>query len=199
MISSKSRKKSKYLTLGITFLVLSCILPPSAIGEPIFTNTGIPDTTDAGQSIQIWVNITSDMPIYEVLLYYTNPTTGQENYEIMTLSEGNTTSGRWAFDIPAQSWKSEVECRITARDNSGASSQYPASGNAIIEIQGDEQPKAFPWNWVIIIAFLGVVLVLTELIFKPGFYRPTGRERARALEEEDRKREQEEAEKQNEK
>jgi hypothetical protein len=101
------------------------------------------------------------------------------------------TNGRWIFGIPSQSWKGKVECRITAWDNASASTQY----NAIIEIIGDDPPKPFPWNWVLIIAFLGVALVVTELVFKPGLYRATGREKAKALEEEDRRREQEESEK----
>jgi hypothetical protein len=179
------------MALGIAVLFFSCILPSSAMAIPQFTDTGIPDSTDAGQPIQIWVNITSDVPIKEVLLYYKNPTTGQEYYEIMALSEGNTTNGRWIFGIPSQSWKGKVECRITAWDNASASTQY----NAIIEIIGDDPPKPFPWNWVLIIAFLGVALVVTELVFKPGLYRATGREKAKALEEEDRRREQEESEK----
>ena len=195
MISSRSRKRNRCLVLGITILVFSCILPVSAMAVPAFTSTGIPSTGDAGQPIHVSVNLTSDVPVRDVLLVYNNPSIGQLSYEYMSLADGNETSGVWFFDIPAQPWEGCVECRITVRDNSGASSQYPASGNAIIEILGDEQPKPFPWKWVIIIAFLAVVLVLTELAFKPGFYRPTGRERARALEEEDRKREQEETQK----
>jgi hypothetical protein len=197
VISSRSRKRSKYLALGIAFLVFSCVLPLSAMAVPEFTSIEIPATTQTGQPIHISVNITSNIPIHEVLLTYNNPSAGQLSYDYMNLSEGNESCGVWTFEIPAQSWKGSLECSITAKDNVGNSSQYPAVNNAIIEIQGDDPPTPFPWNWVIIIGFLAVVLVLTELVFKPGVYRPTGREKARALEEEDRKREQEEADKKN--
>jgi hypothetical protein len=174
---------------------MASIYVPCAMAAPAFSSAGIPSDVQAGQPIHVFVNITSSTPIHEVLLTYNNPSTGQLNYDYMTLSEGNESEGVWVFEVPAQTWKGTLECHITAKDNAGASSQYPASGDAIIDILGAEQPKPFPWNWVIIIGFLAVTLVLTELVFKPGVYRLTGRERAKALEEEDRRREQEEAEK----
>ena len=71
---------------------------------------------------------------------------------------------------------------------------YPPTGKYGIEIDGPS-PSTFPWNWVFIGAFLLVVFIATELAFKPGFYRRTGRDKARALEEEDRQKEIEEREK----
>jgi hypothetical protein len=179
--------------MGVTVFVLICILLPTVKAAPQLSGTGIPSTAQAGQPIPISINITSDFSVLEVLLTINNP----YSIEIMTLSEGNDTCGTWTFEIPAQPWKSQMEFSIKARDNNG-SSYYPnRDGYSTIEILGDDPPKPFPWNWVLIIAFLGVAFVLTELVFKPGFYRATGREKAKALEEEDRKREQEESEKEN--
>jgi len=173
---------------------------PVIIAAPVFVSTGIPSSVQSGQAVHVMVQINSTTPIRDfegAVLYFHNLGTGQEDWVPMNLTAGNLSAGTWTYDIPAQPWKGELECRVTAKDDIGNSVQYPASSNAKIEIIGDDPPKPFPWNLVILIGFLAVVLVLTELIFKPGFYRLTGREKARALEEEDRKREQEEMEKDN--
>ena len=170
------------------------MIQPMAAAAPSITESGIPATASAGEPVHLWVNISSGVPIHDVLLTWRNPANGDLFTGYMNLSEGNTTSGKWTYDIPAQPWKGELECKVTAKDDYGYSAFYPASGFMTIEILGETEPKEFPWNLVIIIIFLGAVLVLTELVFKPGFYRKTGREKARELEEEDRLRELEEKE-----
>jgi len=174
--------------LGILLAVSLC--EPAVWAVPIATEIAMPVEAEAGQPILVWINLSSEVPVYEVLLNYYNPGTGQMGYEFMTLTAGNSTSGTWTYVIPAQPWEGELECRITAKDETGASAQFPESGPATIGIIGEEEPDEFPWNLVVAIIFLAVVLVITELIFKPGLYRPTGRDRAKALEEEDRKKEQ---------
>jgi hypothetical protein len=196
VISSKSRKRSKSFSIFFIFLIMTLFVP-EIMAAPVFVSTGIPSTVQSGEPIHIIIEINSTTPIRDglegVVLYFKIADTGQEDWVTMNLTSGNLTNGIWTYDIPSQSWEGSLECRITAKDNSGFSTQYPASSNAIIEIIGDEPPEPFPWNWVIIIAFLGIAFVVTELVFKPGFYRATGREKAKALEEEDRRREEEEA------
>ena len=152
----------------------------------------IPSIADAEQPIHIFVNVTSDLPVNEVLLTYVNPSNGLLNIEYMNLSSGNNTNGTWYFEIPLQKYKGSLETWIIASDISGASTRYPSTGSYDIWLEGPEPTKPFPWNIVIIVAVLAVTLFATELIFKPGFYRPTGRQRAQALEEEDREKELEE-------
>ena len=170
---------------------MSTFSVPWASAIPVL-DTDIPYVADAEQPIHIFVNITSDLPINEVLLTYVNPSNGLLNNEYMNLSSGNNTNGTWYFEIPIQKYKGSLEVWILASDISGISTRYPSSRSYDIELEGPEPSKPFPWNIVIIVAFLAVVLVVTELIFKPGFYRPTGRQRAQALEKEDQEREIEE-------
>ncbi len=151
---------------------------------------------DAEQPVHIFVNATSELPVYDILLTYINPANGLLYNEYMNLTSGNKTNGTWHFEIPPQRYKCSLDVWIIASDISGASTRYPASGGFTIQLDGPKPVKPFPWNIVIIVVFLGITLVATELIFKPGVYRPTGRQRAKALEEEDRKRELEEQEEQ---
>ncbi len=163
----------------------------NASAVPVFSRLGIPQTADAGQPIPVFVNLTSDVEIYEVRISYTNTISGiSQTWIEMNRTSGDNNTGTWSYMIPAQSWESSLNCIITAKDISGSSSQRSAT----IAIIGESEPKPFPWNIVLIIIFLGVVLVLTELTFKPGIYRKTGRQRARDLEEEDMRQEQEKAE-----
>jgi len=193
--SSRPRRRSKLLA-GMVIFLMAVIFLHGAAAEPVFVSTDIPQVVDAGQPITVVVNITSQQPVMSVWLTL-NPASPDYGYFQMNLTSGNETSGSWTYVIPARPWGGHIDYFITARDNSGDSSQYPASGTSGIEITGEEPPKQFPWNIVIIVVFLGVVLVLTEFIHKPGLYRPTGRERARKLEEEDRKREEEDMAKEN--
>ena len=170
---------------------MPAICTPSISAIPVL-DPEIPRTTDAEQNISIFVNIISELPVNEVILTYVNPSNGLLNNEYMNLSSGNNTNGTWHFEIPIQKYKGSLEVRILASDISGASTRYPSSGSYDIELEGPEPSKPFPWNILVIVAFLAVVLIVTELIFKPGFYRPTGRQRAEALEKEDQERELEE-------
>ncbi len=163
-------------------------IPASA--APTVSSLEFPSSAEAGEPIHIRVNISSTIPIREspnaVELYYYNPGTGQENWASMNLTEGNLSAGTWSYDIPAQSWSGELRCQITATDIANAETSYPSSGYHRITIVGEEQPKPFPWNIVVVVGFLAAAMVLTELVFKPGLYRPTGRDKAKKLEEEDR-------------
>jgi hypothetical protein len=191
-ISSRSRKRRSRAVIAwaFTFFILVQLLQ-NAAAVPIFTKVNVPQIVDSGQPIPVSVNLTSDISIYEVRISYTNPTTGiSQTWMEMNRTSGDNNTGTWSYTIPAQSWEGRLDCIITAKDISGASSQRSAT----ISITGEPEPKPFPWNLVLIIMFLGVALVLTELAFKPGIYRKTGRQRARELEEEDMKREQEKAE-----
>jgi hypothetical protein len=157
-----------------------------AAGAPSISQSGIPVSAEAGSPITVWVEVSSTTPVDGALLYYSNPEAGLMDYLAMNLTSGNATDGRWSCDIPAQSWEGTVECRVTVTDLAGASAQYPATGEAVIRISGEDEPKPFPWNLALVMAFLAVALVLTELVFKPGLYRKTGRQKARELEEADR-------------
>lgn len=191
MISSRSRKRKSKLFSAIAFaLVILCALPQSAWAVPQISPVDLPSSAETGVSIPIRVNITSDLPIQTVWFNYENATTGA--FGGIGAMVYNETSGLWSYDIPPQSWKSEMRCTIKVTDTHDTA-QYSFT----IVILGEEEPKVFPWSLVITIIFLGVVLVLTELAFKPGLYRKTGREKAKELEEEDRKRELESGEKQN--
>jgi hypothetical protein len=152
----------------------------------------MPASADAGQPIHILVNISSPVQIREVggvVLYYRNPGTGQEDWVFMNLTVGSLTDGTWSYDIPAQPWAGQLQCYAEATDNGGLTGRYPASGYHAIELVGEEAPKPFPWNIAIIVCFLAVALIFTELAFKPGVYRQTGKDKARRLEEDDRLRE----------
>ena len=151
-----------------------------------------PVNADAEQPVHIFVNVSSELPVDELLLTYLNPSNDLLYNEYMNQTSGNETNGTWHFEIPAQKYKGSLEIWIIASDISGDSSRYPVSGAFTIQLDGPEPARPFPWSIVVIVAFLAVTLVATELIFKPGLYRPTGRQKAKALEEEDRKRELEE-------
>lgn len=177
--------------LGLLLIIAFLNIPASA--APTVSPLELPGSADTGEPIHILVNISSVIPIREspnaVELYYYNPGTGQESWVSMNLTEGNLSVGIWSYDIPAQSWSGELRCKITATDIAYAETSYPSSGYHVISITGEEQPKPFPWNIVLVVGFLAGAMVLTELVFKPGLYRPTGRDKAKKLEEEDRLRE----------
>ena len=169
-------------------LVLGFLLSSVSVeAEVTFSGISIPVTADRGQPIPVSVNIVSDTEVYNVEVHYE-----RENWVVpvsqnLTLVNGTRTNGTWAGEIPAQEWGGELTVNSITADDA------IHTIDLTIEIEGAE--SGFPWKWVIIGAFLVVVFIATELAFKPGFYRPTGRERARALEEEDRRKAQEEAEK----
>ena len=174
---------------------------PGASATPVM-DIDYPVNADAEQPIHIFVNITSDLPVYRggvngtgsgVLISYTNPSNNIPCYDYMELISGSETNGTWTFEIPPQLYKGTLEVSISASDISGDSTPMPPP-IFNINLDGPEPARSFPWSIVIMVAFLGIVLVATELIFKPGVYRKTGRQRAKALEEEDRKRESEEQE-----
>lgn len=181
---------SKLAIVSIIVLVMLIPSVPEVHATPIIV-PDIPRTANANETVWVFVNITSSTEdIYEVLLSYTNPANSNQMDERSYEPEaGNKTNGTWSFSIPAQTYKGTLEVSILATDNSGVSTRYPANGYYTITLDGPEKSKPFPWNLVLIVAFLAVTLVVTELIFKPGVYRPTGRQRAAALEEEDRIRE----------
>ncbi len=187
-ISSRSRKRRRIeiaIIVIAIFLVSYATAIQDASAAPTFIVTSIPSSAQAGQTIPVFANVTSGNSEMEVYITFKNPANGSYNYVMMAQNGAN---GTWSYNIPAQPWKGSLEVLLTAKDGTGVA-QYPSSGFMTIGIAGDEQPKPFPWNIVVILIFLGVVLVLTELTFKPGFYRKTGRERARELEEQDRMRE----------
>ena len=186
-----SLKQSKPVIVFIIIFLMIALCVPRASAVPVL-DPDIPYIADAEQPIDIFVNITSDLPINEVLLTYENPSNGLLNIEYMNMTSGSETNGTWHFAIPSQTYKGSLDLWVQASDISGASTRYPSTGSYDIELEGPEPSKPFPWNIVVIVAFLAVVLIATELIFKPGFYRPTGRQRAEALEKEDRERELEE-------
>ncbi len=186
-----SLKQSKLAIFLVMVLLMPTLCVPSASAIPVM-DLDIPYIADAEQNISIFVNITSDLPVNEVILTYVNPSNGLLNNEFMNLSSGTNTNGTWYFEIPPQKYKGTLELWILASDISGASARLPSTGSYDIELEGPEPSKPFPWNIVVIVAVLAIVLIVTELIFKPGFYRPTGRQKAQALEEEDRKKELEE-------
>ncbi|MFO7619137.1 MAG: hypothetical protein R6W91_05725 [Thermoplasmata archaeon] len=169
---------------GFSLLVLAAVLAHGASAAPAFTDVGIPATAQAGEPIPVRVNVTPSSPGSGLVVYltYVNPSLGNISTNPMAPNDTNET---WSFIIPAQRWKGTVDCQIMVVEGSG-NTYYPESGFVTIEILGESQPNPFPWNILIIIAFLGAALVLTELAFKPGVYRKTGRERARELEEQDR-------------
>ena len=190
-----SLKQSSFAIFFVIIFLMSTVCVPEVSAAPIL-DTDIPRNADANQTINVFVNITSNLPIYEVKLYYENTENGSFNGgESMVNISGTSTNGTWHFAIPPQVYKGSIDVWILASDVSGTPTRYPSTGGHEIEIEGPERDKPFPWNIVVMVAFLAIVLVATELIFKPGIYRPTGRQRAQALEEEDREKELEEQEK----
>lgn len=182
MISSSANK------LAIIFIMaslMSILCIPIVNAAPVM-DIDYPVNADATRPIHIFTNITSDLPVAEVMISYINPFNNIVYYEDMELVSGNETNGTWTFEIPPQLYEGMLEVSISASDISGDSTPTPAP-KFNINLLGPEPAKPFPWNIVLIVGFLAVTLIATELVFKPGFYRPTGRQKARALEEEDRK------------
>lgn len=178
-----------------TFLLILLVSSISANAITSFSDVSIPGTVDRDQPIPISVYITSDVEIRNVSVSYQREDWIGPLPVYLVLVNGTSTNGTWTGEIPAQEWGGTITCSVLAYgpnpDNHLA--KHPSVGFTTIEIEGAE--SGFPWKWVIIAAFLVVVFIATELAFKPGLYRPTGRERARALEEEDRRKAREEAEK----
>ena len=172
----------------LALLLAVLILLPSATALPL-VDSDIPVNADATQPIPIFINVTSDLPVDQVLISYVNPENNNLVNDLMSFHSGNQTNGTWNYTVPRQNWKGTLEVWIIISDISGASVRVPSTGYVTINLEGPEKPKPFPWSIVLIVGFLAVALIATELIFKPGLYRKTGRQRAAELEEEDRKRE----------
>ncbi len=174
------------------FLIIT-LLSNSVSAAPAISIVEMPSSAEAGQAIHVEIAITSLAPISDlsdaVVLYYKNPGTGREDWIFLNLTGGNLSDGTWSCDIPAQPWSGELRCDVTAMDVHGDYAYFPTSGYHVIVLVGEDAPKPFPWNIAIIVCFLAVALIFTELAFKPGLYRTTGRDKARKLEEEDRLRE----------
>lgn len=191
MTSSRSRRNKLAAILAI--ILITILFNTSVSAVPTISVVDMPSSAEAGQAIHVEINITSLVPISDlsdaVVLYYKNPGTGQEDWIFMVLAEGNMSDGTWSCDIPAQPWSGELRCDVTAMDVHGDYAYFPASGYHVIALAGEKAPKPFPWNIAIIVCFLAVAFIFTELAFKPGLYRTTGRDKARKLEEEDRLRE----------
>ena len=169
----------------LAIILAMILIMPCAAAEPVM-GPDIPETADAAGPVWIFVNITSEPPINTVTISYQNTGDGNLFIENMELAQGNTTSGTWRYGIPAQNYQGTLEISILATDISGSSSRYPATGSQYIALEGPEKKQPFPWNLVLIVGFLAVALIGTELLIKPGLYRKTGRQRARELEEQDR-------------
>ena len=170
------------LTLSVPLVLFS----PGASAAPII-DVDYPGNANAEYPIHIFANVTSDQTISYVKIWYINSTSGNRFDDFFTPPTGNNTNGTWTYTIPPMIYKGTLEFHVSSADNS-SSTLEPAPA-LYINIEGPEPVKPFPWNIVVIVIFLAIVLVVTELIFKPGIYRPTGRQRAKALEEEDRKKE----------
>jgi len=174
----------------VTLLVIM-VLPCFAAAEPLIEPLSLPGTADASEPIPVFVNVSSQDYVYEVILSYRRPGDALPSYEYLYLTSGDNANGTWTGAIPEQIWEGSLNCHVIAKDNTGQS-RYPAQGSITIQLEG-EPPSTFPWHIVIMVVGLIIVFVLTELAFKPGLYRKTGRERAEILEEEDRLRAEEEA------
>lgn len=158
---------------------------------PVFDDVSAPQSAQTGVPIPISATITSDVPVTLVQVYYEREDWIAPVAIMLNMTGGDSQNGTWSGEIPSQEWGGAIEYSIVVND--GQAYYPPFPGKLVIEVEGPTE-STFPWMWVILGGFLVFVFIATELIFKPGFYRPTGRERARALEEEDRLREMEEAE-----
>lgn len=166
-------------------LILSFIFIGFATSAaPEFADVQIPGTGDGSQPIPVSVNLTSDVPVSEVRLFYEMEGWAYPIIAYLFRTNGTATDGTWSGEIPPLNEGGTLRCSIIV-DVDGGIARYPAEGTVSIDVEGPG--KGFPWMWVVIAGFLAFVFVATELIFKPGIYRPTGRERVRALEEKDRK------------
>jgi len=140
--------------------------------------------------IPVSVKVTDSENVSSVQLLFEREGYAWPSTVDMELTNGTLANGTWSGTIPAQEWGGTLTFRIIANDGI---TRYPVEGSQSIEIDGPSE-STFPWKWLIIGLFLVVVFIATELAFKPGVWRPTGRQRARALEEEDRRKELEELE-----
>ena len=168
---------------AVTLLAIM-VLPCFAEAEPLIEPLSLPGTADASEPIPVFVNVSSQDYVYEVILSYRRPGDALPGYEYLYLTSGDHANGTWTGAIPEQIWEGSLNCHVIAKDNTGQS-RYPAQGSVTIQLEG-ESPSTFPWHIVIMVVGLIIVFVLTELAFKPGLYRQTGRDKARSLEEEDR-------------
>ena len=180
-----NESKLSIVFIMILLMLLPCV--PAANAVPILDIDYLVNA-NAEDPIHIFVNITSDQPVDYVAIWYINSTSGNRYDDFMTFASGNSTNGTWNYTIPPMVYEGTLEFHVSASDIYGSSTPEPAPA-LHISLDGPEPTKPFPWNIIIIVAFLAVTLVATELIFKPGLYRPTGRQKAKALEEEDRKKE----------
>ncbi|KYK27674.1 MAG: hypothetical protein AYK23_02135 [Candidatus Proteinoplasmatales archaeon SG8-5] len=175
---------------SVVLLVTLVITSYGVLAVPVFQEVSIPETAQTEEPIPISVSITSDVPVDIVQFFYQQEDWIHPISIILDRSSGDEHNGTWSGIIPAQEWGGALEYSIVV--NGGEAYYPPFPGKEIITIDGPT-PSNFPWSWVVIGGFLIFVFIATELAFKPGFYRPTGRQRAKALEEEDRRKEMEEA------
>ncbi len=166
----------------------------NAMAAPQFSEVSIPNNAEATLPIPVSLNIINEVNVSAVFIHHEMEGDAWPTPTELYLVNGSKTNGTWSGEIPAQNRDGTLTCSILVfgSDPDHYIAKYPAQGYETIELEG--APSDFPWSWVIIIGFLAIVLIATELAFKPGFWRPTGRERARALEEEDRRKAREESE-----
>jgi hypothetical protein len=165
------------------------LLTATARALPVIDNVSIPSSADASKPIPVFVNVTSEDYAFEVIFCYQRPTDPLPSYESLYLSTGDHTNGTWYGEVEAQIWNGTLSCWVVAKDNTGET-RHPSTGGFTVFLEGEKE-STFPWNLVAIVGFVFVAFILTELAFKPGLYRKTGRQKARELEEEDRRREEE--------
>lgn len=170
-------------------LALSFAFSFASQATPAFSDVSVQSSAESGEPIPVSANLTSTVPVEFVRVFYQREEWINPLDVHLNLTGGDETNGTWTGQIPAQEWGGTLEYSIVVNDGLA---YYPAQGKYTIEIEGPSQ-STFPWKWVIIGAFLAVVFIATELAFKPGFWRSTGRDKARALEEEDRLKEMEES------
>jgi hypothetical protein len=163
------------------------------------SDVSIPLAVDRDQPIPISITVTSDIEIRNVSVSYQREDWIGPLPVDLLLMNGTTTNGTWAGEIPAQEWGGIITCTILAYgpDPDNYLAKHPSEGFISVEIEGAK--SGFPWKWVIVGGFLVFVFIAAELAFKPGLYRRTGREKARALEEEDRRKAEEEEKTENDK
>ena len=185
-ISSRMRiERNRHVHAALIGLFLFCVMVSGqgVLANPSFSNASTPRMAEAGQPIPIAISITDQVNITYVQVYYEREGDAFPSISDLNLTDGTRMNGTWSGEIPPQKWECTLTCSIIVDDGLA---KYPAQGSFFIDVDGPS-PSTFPWNWVIIGAFLAVAFIATELAFKPRIWRPTGRERARALEEEDRR------------
>jgi hypothetical protein len=169
-----------------------------ATAAPQFTDVSIPNNAEAPLPIPVSVNITSEVNISGVFIHHEMEGDAWPTPTELNLINGSGMGGTWSGEIPARNRDGTLTYSILVfgSDPDYYIAKYPSQGYATIVLEG--APSDVPWSLIIIIGFLAFVLIATELAFKPGFWRPTGREKARALEEEDRRKAEEKEEPSNE-